>query len=239
MSNLVHFFFSFDKLMKEKLVIAFFWLAVIRLSLEFAGRIFGSVGLDPFRWILDFFGFFVMIVMALVGVRLLCEIAIAVFRINDNLSPDGGKSETANVDLVKEAIKAAEEAKQAAEDAAKKATAATRSAVARKPAAEKPEIVKPVTVSTADKAKTAPEIIVDPKPAAKPAATKKAPTKTAPAKKTPAKKPTAKKPTAKKPAAKKPAAKKPVIKAVAPKAPTTVKAAAKKAPAKKTPAKKD
>lgn len=224
MSNLVHFFFSFDKLMKEKLVIAFFWLAVIRLSLEFAGRIFGSVGLDPFRWILDFFGFFVMIVMALVGVRLLCEIAIAVFRINDNLSPDGGKSETANVDLIKEALKAAEEAKQAAEDAAKKATAATRSAVARKPAAEKPEIVKPVTVSTADKAKTAPEIILDPKPAA----TKKAPTKAVPAKKTPAKKP----------AAKKPAAKQTASKTVAPKAPTTVKAAVKKAPAKKTPAKK-
>ena len=35
MKNLMNFFFSFDKLMKEKLVIAFFWLALIIAGLNY------------------------------------------------------------------------------------------------------------------------------------------------------------------------------------------------------------
>ena len=212
MSNLMNFFFSFDKLMKEKLVIAFFWLVVIRVAMEFAEEVFDNIGLDPIGWLFGFGGFFVYFLMILVGARLLCEVAIAIFRINDNLSPDGGKSETADIDPIREALKAAEEAKRAAEEAAKKATAATRSAVSR----NKDE--------GEDNGKIIDAEIIEPEPAPKAAAAK-----TAPVKKAPAKKPAAKKSPAKKPAAKTTAAKKPATK----------KAPAKKAPAKKAASKDD
>ena len=132
MSNLINFFFSFDKLMKEKLVFAFFWLAIGTAALTFASKMMDTLGLEPLEWVLDLALFFVTFLTVVVGIRVLCEAAIALFRINDNLSPDGGKSETADIDVIKEALKAAEEAKKAAEDAAKKATAATKAAVARK-----------------------------------------------------------------------------------------------------------
>lgn len=217
MSNLVNFFFSFEKLMKEKLVIAFFWLAVIFVALNFAGDFFDNVGLDPIDWLLDIGVFFVEFLMIIVGIRLLCEISIAVFRINDNLSPDGGKSETADIDPIHEALKAAEEAKRAAEEAAKKATAATKSAVNRNKS------------SSSKKDDNADEKIVDaeiiePEPKPKPATAKAAPAKKAPAKKAPAKKPAAKATAAKKPAAKKTPSK---------------NAPVKKTPAKKTPPKDD
>ncbi len=226
MSNLINFFFSFDKLMKEKLVIAFFWLGIAHVSFEFGGRLFDNIGLDPIEAVLNFFGFFVYFLFVIVGVRLLCELMIAIFRINDHLSPDGGKSETADIDPVHEALKAAEEARRAAEDAAKKATAAGRSAVNRnrshaaddsanqkaevkevkvEPMAAKPETAKPAVKTAAPKKTTS--------ASAKPAAAKKAPAKKAAAKKAPAKKTAAaKKPSTAKPPAKKPAAKKPAAK---------------------------
>lgn len=184
--------------MKEKLVIAFFWLAVINFALQFAEDAFDNIGLDPLGWLFGFGAFFVTFVMAIVGVRLLCEIAIAIFRINDNLSPDGGKSETADIDPIHEALKAAEEARRAAEEAARKATAATRSAVNRNK-----------TTSETDEDNVEAEIIepapnkpIVKKPAAKKAVASKAAVKKPAAKKTAVKKSAAKKASAKKPAAK-------------------------------------
>lgn len=185
MSNFMNFFFSFDKLMKEKLVIAFFWLALIAVTIEFVGDALDNIGLDPLDWLTDFVGFFVGFLMVVIGIRLLCEVLIAIFRINDNLSPDGGKSETADIDPIEEALKAA----KIAEEAAKKATASAKSALARDKSSS----------SHDDDDDRDDDDDEDDKPAPKPAATKKAP-----AKKPAAKKPAAaaKKPTTRKTAAK-------------------------------------
>lgn len=193
MSNFMNFFFSFEKLMKEKLVIAFFWLALIKYSLNFVGNMLDKIGLDPLDWLTDFAAFFVEFLMVVVIIRLLSEVAIAVFRINDNLSPDGGKSETADIDPIEEALKAA----RAAEEAAKKATASAKSAIVR----TKSDTDTPTTAKSDEN----PE--VKPEPASEPL-------KAAPAKKTTTKKPAAKKTTA---TSKKPATKKPAAKSSAPK----------------------
>ena len=64
--------------------------------------------LDPLLWIIvPVFGF-VKILFTLVSIRIVAELIVAGFRINDNLSPDGGKSELADIDPVAEARKAAE-----------------------------------------------------------------------------------------------------------------------------------
>ncbi|MEP1229782.1 MAG: DUF4282 domain-containing protein [Litorimonas sp.] len=132
MKNLINFFFSFDKLMKEKLVLPFFWLAVISLGLFFSETALDAISLGPLAAIVNFFEFFVAILLAIVFVRLMCELAVAIFRINDNLSPDGGKSETANIDPMAEARKvaeaAAERAREVTKTAGEKTQAATRSA---------------------------------------------------------------------------------------------------------------
>jgi len=122
MSTLFNFFISFDKLMKERLVKAFYWLALIVITLEF---------FDAFLWdwLIDLLGFFPKFLLAIISLRLLCEYLIATFRINDNLSPDGGKGETADVDLIDEARKAAEVATAKAKDAAKSATEKTKTAL--------------------------------------------------------------------------------------------------------------
>lgn len=131
MGKLWAFFSSFDKLMKEKLVKAFYWLVLLSIALHFIGRAFDFIGLDAIDDVLDFVEYFVNFFMFIVGFRLLAELAIAVFRINDNLSPDGGKSETANIDPLEEARKAAEAAAIRARDVTKstyeKTTAATKS----------------------------------------------------------------------------------------------------------------
>ncbi len=131
MSNLINFFFSFDKLMKEKLVIAFFWLALIVAGLKYISTALSTVRLGPLASVIDFIIFFGSILLTLVSLRLACELAVALFRINDNLSPDGGKSETANIDPIVEARKAAEAAAHRARDltktAGEKASAASRS----------------------------------------------------------------------------------------------------------------
>ena len=129
MSNILNFFLSFDKLMKEKLVRAFYWLALISIALTFGATVFENIWLGPLAGILRFVGFFVMLLLTVISLRLLCEALIALFRINDNLSPDGGKGETADVDLVEEARKAAEVAAAKARDAAKTASEKTRSAL--------------------------------------------------------------------------------------------------------------
>lgn len=154
MKNLINFFFSFDKLMKEKLVIAFFWLALIIAGLNYFSEALSAIKLGPLAAIVEFILFFGSILLTLVTLRLICELAVALFRINDNLSPDGGKSETANIDPIVEARKAAEAAALKARDLSKtageKASAATKSAVEKtKSAADS------VKESTADAAEAA------------------------------------------------------------------------------------
>ena len=108
MKNLLNFFFSFDKLFKEKLIVPFFWLAIIYFGIKFLIEAVDTVQLDPLLWIIvPVFGF-VKILFTLVSVRIVAELIVAGFRINDNLSPDGGKSELADIDPVVEARKAAE-----------------------------------------------------------------------------------------------------------------------------------
>ena len=108
MKNLLNFFFSFDKLFKEKLIVPFFWLAIIYFGIKILIEAVDTVQLDPLLWIIvPVFGF-VKILFTLVSIRIVAELIVAGFRINDNLSPDGGKSELADIDPVAEARKAAE-----------------------------------------------------------------------------------------------------------------------------------
>ena len=130
MSKLINFFFSFDKLMKEGLVRAFFWLGLLMIGLTYGAEMLDAIRLDWFAALLEFVRFFTEVLFAIVTLRLLAELAIALFRMNDNLSPDGGKSETADIDPLMEA-------RNAAELAAKRAQEATKSAVDRTSAATK------------------------------------------------------------------------------------------------------
>lgn len=135
MKNLFNFFFSFDKLMKEGLVRGFFWLGLINIGLMFFARMFGAVRLDWLAAPFSFFQFFVQFLLAIVVLRLIAEVVIAIFRINDNLSPDGGKSETADIDPVAEARRAAEHAAKRAGEFSK--TAVDKTSAATKSAGEK------------------------------------------------------------------------------------------------------
>ena len=108
MKNLLNFFFSFDKLFKEKLIVPFFWLAIIVWGLGFFEGFLAGINLEWLAWVVMIVGNIITVLLALVVIRLLSELAVAVFRINDNLSPDGGKSELADIDPMAEARKAAE-----------------------------------------------------------------------------------------------------------------------------------
>ena len=155
MKNLINFFFSFDKLMKEKLVIAVFWLAIIVFSLAYFSSFLSGIKLGPLAWIVDRINFIGSWLLVIVALRLLCEVAVAVFRINNNLSPDGGKSETADIDPIAEARKAAEAAAIKARDLSKtageKASAATKTAVEKTKSAA--DSVKDSAESAASKTK--------------------------------------------------------------------------------------
>lgn len=197
MKNLLNFFFSFDKLFKEKLIVPFFWLAIIVWGLSFAESFLAGINLGPLAFAVKIVGNIITILLALVVFRLLAEVAIAIFRINDNLSPDGGKSELVDIDPVAEARKAAElaaartreatktmrdnvgEMSESVQDKAKAATASVREKaddLKSKTGLDKTAIEKP---SVTD--------VVDDATAAKPAVTKPAPKKTTPKKTTPAK----------------------------------------------------
>ena len=152
MKNLINFFFSFDKLMKEKLVIAFFWLAIIVFSLAYFSTALSTIKLGPLAAVVDFINFFGSWLLAIVALRLFCEVAVAVFRINNNLSPDGGKSETANIDPIVEARKAAEAAASKARDLSK--TAGEKASAAAKTTVEK-------TKSAAESVKDSAEGVAD------------------------------------------------------------------------------
>ena len=131
MKNLLNFFFSFDKLFKEKLIVPFFWLAIIVWGLGFFESFLAGINLGPIAFVVKIIGNIITILLALVSFRLVSEIAIAIFRINDNLSPDGGKSELVDIDPVKEARKAAELAaartREATRTVSEKAGEATKS----------------------------------------------------------------------------------------------------------------
>jgi hypothetical protein len=131
MKNLLNFFFSFDKLFKEKLIVPFFWLAIIVWGLAFFESFLAGINLGPLAFIVKIIGNIITILLALVIFRLLAELATAIFRINDNLSPDGGKSELVDIDPIAEARKAAEMAaartREATKTVGEKASAATKS----------------------------------------------------------------------------------------------------------------
>ena len=107
MKNLLNFFFSFDKLFKEKLIVPVFWLALIYFGLEFLKTTIDAVHLDPLNWIIAPVTAIAGFLFTLLMVRIVAELAVAIFRINDNLSPDKGRSELVDIDPVAEARKAA------------------------------------------------------------------------------------------------------------------------------------
>lgn len=194
MMDLFRQFFSFDKMMKDRLVTAFFFLGLVVVVLSFFSTIaagFSRMGHDFISGFgLLLFAFF-QILLLFVGLRLACELMIAVFHINNNLSPDGGKSDTAELDPV-------EAAREAATKAAKSATSATRNVVEKTKSRFADDDETPAEDVYPDYEDPTPPKRVRKKPAPKEPA----------AKKTTAKATTAKKPAAKKAPAKKPAAKK-------------------------------
>ena len=202
MKNLLNFFFSFDKLFKEKLIVPFFWLAIIVWGLGFFESFLAGINLGPLAFIVKIVGNIITILLALVSFRLVSEVAIAIFRINDNLSPDGGKSELVDIDPIEEARKAAEHAaartREATRSVSEKAGEATKSL--RENVGEMSESVsgkaKAASASVREKAgdlksKASKAAAPDPKPKPKPTATK-----------TTAKKPAATKTTSAEPAKK-------------------------------------
>ena len=127
MKNLVNFFFSFDKLFKEKLVVPAFWVALIYFALIAIVRIFDVLQLDPINYLFGPIAFFVGLLFTLLAIRIVAELVVAVFRINDNLSPDKGRSELIDIDPVAEARKAAELAAARTREVTQTATERTRS----------------------------------------------------------------------------------------------------------------
>ena len=177
MKNLIDFFFSFEKLFKEKLIVPFFWLAIIYYGLKYLTQAVSGVHLDPLNFILHPLAWAVKILLTLVSIRIVAELAVALFRINNNLSPDKGKSETANINPIEEARKAAEaaatRAKEVTKSASEKASAATKSAVDKtKTAASSAKGNAALTSKKVTTKKTAPKKAA-PKTAAKKTAPKK------------------------------------------------------------------
>jgi len=182
--------------------VPFFWLAIILTALYFSTIFLETIWLGPLAKVLNVFTFFVAIVFTLVGIRLLCELMVAIFRINNNLSPDGGKSETADIDPMVEARKAAEaaatRAREVTKTAGEKASAATKTAVEKtKSAADSAKdsvgdaagsVSRRTKSAASDLTSSAKAKTTSTKSSVKKAVTKKpSPTKS-PAKKTPSKK---------------------------------------------------
>ena len=176
MKNLLNFFFSFDKLFKEKLIVPFFWLALITWGLGFFSTFLETISLKYVAGFIDFIQWLVTILFALVVIRLVSELAVAIFRINDNLSPDGGKSELADIDPMLEARKAAElaaartrEATRSVSEKASEATKSMRENVGEMSGTVQ-EKAKSATASVREKTETVVEKakpVSKPKPAAK------------------------------------------------------------------------
>lgn len=188
MKNLLNFFFSFDKLFKEKLVVPFFWLALIVIGLAFLEEAFRAIKLPPLGAVAGFINFWALLLLSILLIRILAELVVAIFRINDNLSPDGGKSELADIDPVAEARKAAELAaartREATRTVGEKASEATKTM--REKSAGMSETVqgkaKAASASVREKAEdlkskaskiNEPKAAADPKPAPTPKPTAK------------------------------------------------------------------
>jgi len=125
MMDLLRQFFKFDKLMKDRLVAAFFFVGLASIVLFFLSDLrtsFSVMGRHFFDGLILFVIAFFKILALFVTLRLLCELAIAIFHINNNLSPDGGKSEMAELDPV-------EAAREIAQKAAKTASSRTKTVV--------------------------------------------------------------------------------------------------------------
>lgn len=205
MMDLFRQFFSFDKMMKDRLVAAFFFLGLVVIALSFFSTIAAGFNIMGHSFLKGFglllFAFF-QILLLFVGLRLACELMIAVFHINDNLSPDGGKSERAELDPVEAARLAATKAEKWASSATKTVVSKTKSRFADNDDSDSDDIYPDYEDPTPPKR-------VRKKAASKTTSTAKKTTAKKPvAKKAPAKKATTRKSTtAKKPAAKKPARK--------------------------------
>jgi len=203
--------------MKHKLVPLFFWAALVLIVIAFTRDILDASFFTKWiAWLTGWMELLARLVLVFVGLRLLCELAIAIFRIADNTSKDGGRSDLADIDPLAETRRAAEEAAKRAREVTGKAVDATKSTASNlKDSAEKrfdragDNTAKPKSKSSTNPVEQVFDKPVDtPAPAPKPAAKKAAPKKAAP-KKTAAKKTTtAKKATTKKPAAKKATTKK-------------------------------
>ena len=203
MMDLLRQFLKFDKLMKDRLVAAFFFVGLVSIVLFFLSDLrtsFGLMGKHFLDGLILFVIAFFKILALFVTLRLLCELAIAIFHINNNLSPDGGKSEMAELDPVEAAREIAQKAAKTASSRTKTVVEKTRSRFSDddEPDAEDiyPDYEDPTPPKRTRK-----------KPVAKKPTAKKATTT-----KTTEKKPATKKSTAKKTATKKPVAKKPARK---------------------------
>ena len=125
MLDLFKQFFSFSKLMKDRLVVAFFFLGLVVIVMSFLGNLMDSFSMmkDGSFWegLKAFFRSFFRILFAFVSLRLFRELMVSVFNIKDSLAPDGGKSDTADIDVF-------DTAKGAMTKAAKSTSSATKSA---------------------------------------------------------------------------------------------------------------
>jgi len=184
--------------MKDRLVAAFFFLGLVIVVIAFFDRLLTSFSLIGDSQLKSgfalFFKAFFQIVFSFISLRLISELMIAVFNIKDSLAPDGGKSDTADIDVL-------ETTKSAVAKAAKTTSSATKSAYEK------------TKTKLAERGHDDDDDGDDYPDYDDPTPPKKAPVKRKPAaKKSVAKKPAAKKPVAKKAAAKKPVAKKPAAK---------------------------
>lgn len=131
MKNFFNFFFSFDKLFKEKLVPPFFLLALVVFGLAFFAEALDTVSLDILAAIVARVNLIASFFLSVITIRIIAELMVAIFRINDNLSPDKGKSELADYDPMGEARKAADFAaartREATKTVSEKASGATKS----------------------------------------------------------------------------------------------------------------
>jgi len=194
-------FFSFQKLMKDRLVATFFFLGLVVIGFKFLGTLWAAFSNlfsgAPLSGFVLFFAAFFQILFMFVLLRLVSELMIAVFHINDNLSPDGGKSDTADIDVFETTREVANKAAKSAGEVTKSAYEKTKTKISERKKGDDdyPDYDDVTPPKAKPKTKR--------KPAAKKPIAKKAPVKRAATKKPPVKKPAAKKPVVKKPAPKK------------------------------------
>ncbi len=201
MLDLFKQFFSFKKLMKDRLVAAFFFLGLVVVVVSFLstlGSAFAAFGKGYFLGGLGLFlAAFFKILFLFVTLRLISELMIAIFHINNNLSPDGGKSDTADIDVFETTREAATKAAKSASSATKSAYEKTKTKLAERgkdddedypdyedtapPKPKRPAVKKPVARKTtrkpAAKKTTARKTATRKKPAAKKPAPRKTPPK--------------------------------------------------------------